>query len=332
MGLPTFGYVAPETLQDVLSFLQEKGSETKIIAGGTDLLPSMKQGLFRPSYVLALQNVSGLSGMEFTKEAGLRLGPLTKLRELETSSVVAEHYPLLRQAANAVGSPQLRYMGTVGGNLALDTRCCYYNQSAAWRRSRETCLKMGGETCHAVGGGSRCFAVFSGDLAPALLALGASVTVASSRTTTTVPLREVYTGDGKGPLRLGADELLSGIHVPPPTPGAWSAYYKHRTRKAIDFPLASVAAVLVLDPGDKTCQHVRVALSGVATRPIEVEGLPALLEGRPLVSERVKEAASLAARQAKPVENLLGSSRTQRKWMIQAFVEKAIWQAVQSVA
>lgn len=330
MGLSAFRYVSPDTLEEALSFLDQHAGEAKVLAGGTDLLPSMKQGLFGPRYLVALQKVAGLRGIEFKKQAGLRLGAMTRLREMETSAVIAEHYPMLRQAANAVGSPQLRHMGTVGGNLALDTRCCYYNQSADWRKARETCLKVGGTTCHAVGGGKRCFAVFSGDLAPALLALGASVTLVSRAVTKVVPLRELYTGDGMGPFRLAGNEILSEIQVPPPPPGSRSVYHKHRTRKAIDFPLASVAAVVALGSGDKTCQHARMALSGVASRPIEVEGLGALLEGKPLDGELAREAASLAARQAKPVENLLGSSRIQRKRMVEALAERALRNAQQS--
>jgi 4-hydroxybenzoyl-CoA reductase subunit beta len=173
--------------------------------------------------------------------------------------------------------------------------------------------------------------VFSGDLAPALIALGAAVTLASPRGTRNLPLRDLYSGEGDKPFRLDVDEILLHIEVPPPPAAAWSAYYKHRSRKSIDFPLASVAALFVIDPLDRICQRARVALSGVSTQPIEVEGVQELLEGKRLDGERAEEAASLAARQAKPVENLLGSSRAQRKHMVQALVSRAIRQALQSI-
>jgi len=154
---------------------------------------------------------------------------------------------MVHQAARVLASPQLRFMGTVGGNLSLDTRCYYYNQSDSWRKSRPRCIKMGGEVCNAIGGGKKCFAVFSSDLAPALMALGASVKLLSQRGERTLPLYDYYSGNGAKPIFKEPDEMLVSVEIPPPPEGVYTTYLKYRIRKSIDFPLASLAAVLSVD-------------------------------------------------------------------------------------
>ena len=328
MRFAAFQHVAPESLDAALRFLSDHARETKVIAGGTDLVPSMKQGLFKPKYLMSLDGVEGLSGIEFDEEKGLSVGPLVKLRALETNRPIADRYPVIRQAATAVAAPQLRAMGTVGGNLILDTRCCYYNQSDFWRSCRPTCIKMGGETCNAVGGGKKCFAAFRGDLAPALVALGATVKVASPQGERTVSLCDLYTGDGAKPFRMEPEELLVEIRVPAPQKNSWAAYFKYRNRRSIDFPLASVAARFVLDPSGTMCRGATVVIGGVSSSPMEVTGVAGLIEGKGFDPRLAAEASELAAREARPVENVLGSSRAQRRRMIQAFVLKAVEQGL----
>ena len=251
MRLPSFRYAEPSTLQEAVAFLGEHGNQCRVIAGGTDLLPSMKQGIFNPAVLLSPERIPDLDKLEWDDQGGLRLGPLFKIRALESDGNILRKFPMIHHAARVLASPQLRFMGTVGGNLSLDTRCYYYNQSNSWRRSRPACIKMGGEVCNAIGGRKKCFAVFCGDLAPVLIALEARVTLLSGRGERTLPLADYYSGDGARPIVKEPDELLVSVDIPPPPKGAYTTFLKYRIRKSIDFPLASVAAVLSVDRAEK---------------------------------------------------------------------------------
>ena len=326
MRLPDFRYLEPSTLDEAAAVLREQGSECAIIAGGTDLLPSMKQGVLRPKGLLSLERIEGLDRIEFDSQGGLRLGPLVKIGDLEKEIPVLRTYPMVAQAAKAVASPQLRQMGTLGGNLSLDTRCYYYNQSESWRRSRPKCIKMGGDRCNAVGRGKKCFAVFSGDLGPALMALDAKIKLFSHNGERTVSLVDYYSGKGESPLTSDSQEILISIEIPPPPEVAFTAYYKYRTRRSIDFPLAAVAAVIRTSKKGKECLGARVVISAVGTRPQEVKEIGNLLEGEKLDPIIMEKASQLAFKAAKPVQNQ-GSSPEYRRHMVRLFVRKALEEA-----
>ena len=331
MRLPDFEYVEPKSLEEASRFLKEHGAESKLMGGGTDLLPSMKQRIFRPRYVVNLCALPGLDRVVFDGKAGVKIGALVKLRTLETDPVMRERYPMIVQAAEAVGSVQLRQMGTVGGNLSLDTRCYYYNQSDFWRKCRPVCIKMGGETCNAIGGGKKCFAVFSGDLAPALMALGAKVRVHSWKGERTMSLSEYYSGDGAKPLSIGAGEILTGVEVESiPKEGA-GCYLKYRIRKSIDFPLAGVGAYITLEGREGICGEARVVIGGVGMRPEEVKGIGELLEGKKLTDLLMGEASELAFKAARPIANAAGTPTYRRK-MIKILVQRALRQAARKGA
>jgi 4-hydroxybenzoyl-CoA reductase subunit beta len=327
MRLPDFQYTAPESVGELVELLRNPPGDIRVMAGGTDLLPSMKQGLHAPRTLVLLNRLAGLNRIAFDDRNGLTVGPLVKLHELETAAASRESYPALSRAAGLVGSPQLRQMGTVGGNLNLDTRCFYYNQSSSWRSCRPVCVKAGGDTCNAIGGGKKCFAAFSGDLAPVLVALGASVRLRSGEGERTMPLGEYYTGNGAEPFARKDDEVMTGIAVPPPPVGAFSVYKKFSIRKAIDFPLAGVAVVANRNP-DGTCRDARVVLGGVAPKPLEVETAAALLEGMRLEKDLIDQAAELAFKAAKPVGNL-ASTPSYRRLMVRELVKRALLQAQQ---
>ena len=328
MRLPDFEYLEPGSIEEASSLLAAQGDQAKVIAGGSDLLPSMKHRLFSPKSLIALDRISDLDRVAFDKKSGLRLGPMVRLHVLENHPVIVERYPMLRHAANAVGSPQLRQMGTLGGNLGLDTRCYYYNQSKFWRSCRPVCIKMGGETCNAVGGGKKCFAVFSGDLAPALIALGAKIRLFSKGRERVLSLDDFYSGNGADPLAKKPEEIVTGVDVPPPSKGAFSAYYKYRIRKSIDFPLAGVAACVEIDKRAKVCKEARVVISAVGQRPQVIEKIGELLKGQKLKAPIMEEASALAFNAAKPVANV-GSSPAYRKFMIRVFVRRALEKAAE---
>jgi 4-hydroxybenzoyl-CoA reductase subunit beta len=327
MRLPDFQYVEPKSIQEACLFLKDHSQESKIMGGGTDLLPSMKERILKPKYVVYLGAIPNLDRIEFDEHLGLRIGALVKLRSLERSRVVLERYPLIAQTASEVGSVQLRQMGTVGGNLSLDTRCYYYNQSDFWRKCRPTCIKMGGEKCNAISGGKKCFAVFSGDLAPALIALGSKITLVSSKGERRLPLSDFYTGDGAKPLAIKPDEILIGVDVPMVPKDAFSVYFKYRIRRSVDFPLASVATMLIFGREKKVCHEAKVVIGAVNTRPEELKEIDGLLRGKEFTSSLIEEASSLAFKMAKPVANA-ASSPSYRKKIIKIFIEKALRQAV----
>lgn len=322
MQLPQFQYVEPESIDETLHFLEEHGRESKLIAGGTDMLPSMKQRIYMPKYVVALDRLAELDQILFDDRTGLQLGSQIKLHTVETNDQISEKFPILSQAAGAVGSPQLRLMGTVGGNLCLDTRCYYYNQSDTWRKCKPTCIKLGGDVCNAVGSGKKCFAVFSGDLAPALMVLDAEICLRSFRGERKLPLRDFYTGNAAKPIAVESDEIVTKVVVPTQAKRSAGIYLKYRIRKSIDYPLAGVAAMLRLDGKDNICHDVKVVINAVGSRPTMVSKVSELMEGKQISGSLIEEASQLAFKAAKPIKNTAGSP-AHRKLMIKALVKKA---------
>lgn len=328
MRLPDFQYILPKSIQEASLFLKDHGRETKVMGGGTDLLPSMKQRTFTPKYVLHMEAISDLDRIEFDEKLGLRIGAMVKLHSLEKDSLILERYPIIRQAVSEVGSVQLRQMGTVGGNLSLDTRCYYYNQSDFWRKCRPKCIKMGGEICNATRGGTKCFAIFSGDLATALIALGAKIKLISYQGERNLLLKEYFTGNGARPLALDPKELLVSVEVPHIPKEVFTFYLKYRIRRSIDFPIANVAAMLILDGKEGVCREARIVIGAVGPKPEEAEEIRELLKGRRLESNIIEEASDLAFKIAKPVPNA-ASSPSYRKKMIKFFVKKILKQVLE---
>ncbi len=218
MSLPTFQLLRPKTLDEALALMARHEGEVKIVAGGTDLLPSMKQKLFTPPYVLDLRGVNELRGIRSTN-SGVEIGALTTLAAIEHSPLIRKDYPVLYQAAKTVASPVLRNMGTIGGNLCLDTRCLWYNQSLLWRQSCGFCLKKDGDLCHVAPGGKFCWATFSGDTPPALLCLGAEIEIAGAHGMRRTPLSEFYVNDGIVRLHLASNEIVTRVYLPESSAG-----------------------------------------------------------------------------------------------------------------
>lgn len=327
MRLPALEHLEPASLEEACRLLLEKGEEgIKPLAGGTDLLVSMKQRVVTPRYLINLKGLPELQRMEFDEDRGLRIGPAVTLRVLQAEPAVRQRYLALGEAAHAVGAAQHQFMGTVGGNLCLDTRCWYYNQSHTWRKSRLLCLKLGGEVCHVVKGGTACLAAYQGDLAPALLALGAEVRVAHAGGERTLPLEELFTGQGKSPHALQPGEILSEVRVPPPPPAGGSSYQKLRLRESIDFPLVGAAVALSLQAGDGAIQEARIFLTAVGSGPVRAPGAEEVLKGKPLSEDVLERAGEEAIRVAHPVANM-PTSPDYRKKMAAVFVKRAAREA-----
>ena len=299
MRLPRFGYRAPRTVEEAACILAGEGSRAQLIAGGTDLLPNMKRRQQVPTTLVSLRHIESLRKIS-NGGAGVALGATSTLSEIVRSPLIRERYTALHQAAAQVATVHLRNSGTIGGNLCLDTRCLYYNQSYEWRKAIDFCLKKDGETCWVATSSRRCIAVSSTDTAPALIALGAKVRLVSSLGEREVSLADLYNNDGMDYLTRRADEVLTEVMLPS-LPGWTSTYWKLRRRGSFDFPELGVAAAVKRAP-DGMVEEACVVLGASASRPV-VTRAAEFLCGRPLTDEVITEAAKAIARHAKPVDN-----------------------------
>ncbi len=321
MSLPSFEVARPKTIEAALQALNRYGADAQIVAGGTDLIPSMKQQLFSPRVLVDIKPLRELDYIRFDPEGGLEIGALAKITTIAESSAIARYFPVLHEAAKTIASPLLRNMGTLGGNLCLDTRCLYYNQSGFWRESLGGCLKKDGSVCHVAPGGKFCWAVFSGDSAPALVALGATVRLASPRGFREVALENLFLNDGMARLDKARDEMVVSVRVPPRSAGWRGTYKKLRVRQSIDYPLAGVAAVM-RKSADGTCLEARVALTAVNPAPRVVEAAT-LLTGKTYDADLVEHVAHEAICTAKPLRTS-ASTPEYRRQMVRVFVRRVL--------
>jgi 4-hydroxybenzoyl-CoA reductase subunit beta len=285
MRLPWFEYRAPATLGEAVRILAGEGPNAMLIAGGTDLLPNMKRRQMAPKMLVSLRNIPELRANGHALSSGTTL----------TQIVQKPGLPLgLRQAAHQVATVHLRNMGTLGGNLCLDTRCNYYNQNYEWRKAIDFCLKKDGDICWVATASKRCVAMSSTDCAPALLALGAKVRLVSALAEREVALKDFYNNDGIDYLKRRADEIVTQVEIPE---SGESCYWKLRRRGAFDFPVLGVAAAM------DSHGNTRIALGAVASRPFLVEQANSFLRNKKLTDEVIEEAAKLVASRAKPMDN-----------------------------
>jgi 4-hydroxybenzoyl-CoA reductase subunit beta len=321
MSLPSFQLLHPKTLDEAVVLMARHEGEVKVVAGGTDLLPSMKQKLFTPSYVLDLRGISKLRGIRNLPGNGVEIGALTTLSAIEYSQLIRSDYPVLYEAVRTVASPVLRNMGTLGGNLCLDTRCLWYNQSLLWRQSCGFCLKKDGDLCHVAPGGKFCWAAFSGDTPPALLCLGAEVEIAGPNGVRRTPLSEFYVNDGIARLHLAPNEIVIRVHLPESSTGWRGSYQKLRVRGSIDYPLAGVAVALKMRSG--RVEDARVAITAVNPAPFLVKDADALLVGAVVSQESAERIGDLAASTAKPLTTSALTPEYRRE-MVRVFAKRAV--------
>jgi 4-hydroxybenzoyl-CoA reductase subunit beta len=321
LSLPEFKLLRPRTVDEATGYLARYASNVRVLAGGTDLIPSMRQKLFEPRYVLDIRHIPELKGILRRIEAGVEIGALTTLTAVERSDFLRQHYPVLTEAARTVASPLLRNMGTIGGNICLDTRCLWYNQSLTWRKGCGFCIKKDGDLCHVAPGGSKCWAVFSGDTPPALLCLNAEIEIASPAGRRRVPLREFYTGLGDEYRKLNPNELLTRVFLPESSADYLGIYRKLRVRGSIDYPLAGVAVVLKRSNGHVA--DAQLAITAVNPAPLLVKGVSRLLEGRPIDESLAEAVGDLAARTAKPLTTSALTPEYRRE-MIRVFTKRAV--------
>ena len=326
MSLTEFQLLRPRSFEEAIHFMSEHAGNLRVLAGGTDLIPSMRQKLFEPQYVLDLRGLRPMRGITPHPDGGVEIGALTTLRAIERSEFLRQHYPVLTEAAATVASPVLRNMGTLGGNICLDTRCLWYNQSLTWRKGCGFCIKKDGDLCHVAPGGTKCWAVFSGDTPPALLCLNAEMEIASASGTRRIPLRDFYTGLGDNYRKLQPNELVTRIFLPAETADYHGVYRKLRVRGSIDYPLAGVAVVMKRASNGNGLAHVadaRIAITAVNPAPLLVMGASELLNGKNLDESLAEAAGDLAAKTAKPLTTSALTPEYRRE-MIRVFTKRAV--------
>jgi 4-hydroxybenzoyl-CoA reductase subunit beta len=284
MSLPEFEYIRPESLDELLSHLIRYGDDAALLAGGTDLLPRMKMGLKQPKIIISFSAIHDLAYVNQAAQT-VRIGALTRIYELEHHPAIVENYPALYEAALSTASENIRLKATVGGNVMQDTRCMDYNQSKEWKASFKSCFKSGGGICNAVKGGKRCFSTYCGDLATALISIGASVCLMSKDGEREIPLETIFTGDGRSPFSVRRGELLKEVRLP--FNKTMGGYKKLRMRSSIDYSLASVA----FSSNEK--EKGRLVVGALGPRPLtyEFSSYKAL---RPLVEKAYEDAIPAA--------------------------------------
>ncbi|MCI0434276.1 MAG: FAD binding domain-containing protein, partial [Gemmatimonadetes bacterium] len=270
LRLHEFTYHRPRTLGEAVALLRDHAGDALPIGGGTDLVPNMKHGLFTPAHVVALRQIAELRGV-VERDGELWIGPAETLTAVSRHPLVRRHLPSLAKAAGNVAGPALRNAGTIGGNLCLDTRCTYYNQTWFWRNALGYCLKKDGDTCHVTKVGKKCVAAHSADTAPVLTTLGASVELASAEGTRTVRVSDLFVADGIWNSVRRPDEILSRVRVPIPDASVRTSFQKLRQRNSIDFPLLNVAIAARFD--DDVIAEMAMVVSALGSRPRQIAGL-----------------------------------------------------------
>ncbi len=316
LRLPRFRYVSPTTLEEAIRLRTEHLDSSMYVAGGTDVYPKMKRRQFQPELVVSLGRVvpDGISNGN-----GLHVGAGATLTAVSEHPKVREGYRALAEAASVVSTPQLRNMGTIGGNICLDTRCNWYDQSLFWRTAEGFCMKTNADVvCRVATSSPRCLAVASADTVPALIALGASVHVAGPSGERVVDLARCYREDGIRYLTLAPGEVVTEVRLPP-SAGWRSTYLKLRDRNSFDFPIAGLAAAVRYD--GTTVAEARVAITALASRPMSVDA--SALVGTKLDDDAITAVADAVHKAARPMDNTSGTI-SQRKRASRVFAERAL--------
>jgi len=301
LRLPKFRYFQPETLSEAVEMMADGGPDAMFVAGGTDLYPNMKRRQQMPKIVIGLAQLQELRTIKGKPKEEVVLGAGLTLSEVFDDSRIQHAYPAVAKATALISTPLLRNMGSIGGNLLLDTRCNYYDQNYEWRKAIHFCMKKDGEICWVAPSSPRCWAVQSSDCAPVMVAIGAKVKLVSSSGERMISAADLYNDDGIRHLNKRPDELLTEIHLPP-TNGWRATYWKLRRRGSFDFPVLGVATCLRL-ADDGTVEDAKIILGGVGSHPIESAASEKVLVGKKLTEETIREAAEAAYRPAKPLDN-----------------------------
>ncbi|HEX6188729.1 MAG TPA: FAD binding domain-containing protein [Pyrinomonadaceae bacterium] len=306
MRLPKFVYRTPRSIAEAVKVFADAGPEAQFVAGGTDLYPNMKRRQQMPKTVISVMRLPELNQITGEGKAGIRIGASVTLTDIVENAIIKRDYPVIASAARTISTPILRNMGTIGGNLLLDTRCNYYDQNYEWRKAINFCLKKDGDICWVAPGSPKCWAVQSSDLVPVMVAIGAKFRLVSTAGERMVDAAEFYKDDGIDYMNKRPDELLVDIHLPP-TNGWRASYQKLRRRGAFDFPVLGVASYIRVSNGSGSdrviVEDAKIVLGGIAPSPVQVNESAQALIGHPLGDAQIEAAAEAAYVKARPLDN-----------------------------
>ena len=320
LRLHSYQYHRPGSLADALTLIGTHGEGAMLIAGGTDVMPNMKHQLFTPNHLIAISGLPELRGISIDNNE-LVIGAGETLMDVSANSLVQRHARALAQAAGSVAGPQLRNMGTIGGNLCLDTRCTYYNQTFFWRDALGYCLKKDGTVCHVTKVGKKCVAAHSADTPPVLMTLDALIDLASPQGTRTVAVQDFFIADGIWNSVRRRDEIVTRVRIPLPADSVVTSFTKVRQRNSIDFPLLNIALAADMD-GDMI-RDLRIVVSALGSRPRAVTGLDKVAIGKSLTAETIADTAERAFQQCHPLENIIVDPDWRRE-MVRVYVKRAL--------
>ena len=321
LRLPKFKHLKPASLSETLDILAKNCHEAQVLAGGTDLLVNMKNGLYKPKIIVSLNAFSELSYITKATDGSIRIGAGTKIVDLLENPLIIKNVPALKEAASAVASWHIRNMATLGGNLCLDNRCWYFNQSTAWRKTRETCHKLGGDICHALPGSKRCYAINSSDTAPILMALDASLVLKKKGHERLLPIRQFYHENGASPTMLEPGEILTEIQLPKTVSSCKTAFIKMSKRKGIDFAAGNIAACLRKNNNGEV--SLQIVLGAMHSAPLFLEKTGQLINESGLSEKSIEAAAMTARSELGTLTNLFNSAGYKRD-LAQALVKRAL--------
>jgi 4-hydroxybenzoyl-CoA reductase subunit beta len=317
-------YHVPDTLEQALALLSEHRAAAALLAGGTDLVPALKYRVLQAYHLVSLKRIPGLRHISISQHGDLSIGAFATLRDVAVSPLVRTVCPALAEAASLAGSPLLRNRGTLGGNVCLDTRCWYYNQTEAWRANRGSCQKAAGKQCYVNEKQNRCVALFSADTPPALIVAGALATLIGPQGERTIPVEALYSGDGLRPLAKAEAEILTKITVPAAVTRWGTAYIKYSVRDSIDFPVLGVAAAVEMST-DGTIAEARIAFTGAKAAPFRLPEVEVVLRGRRPPEEGDRALAQLVTRSIGSL--FLSEAVPHKRWLAGLLTVEAVGQA-----
>ncbi len=327
--MKSFNYARPRSLAEASSVLSELSGKGKAIAGGTGLVPSLNHSLYRPQTLVDLGNVEALRGIRETASGDVWIGATTRLYEVSASELLRSKHPVLADAAGKVASYQIRSMATIGGNICLDSRCWYYNQSTFWRKSYPDCRKVGGNTCYVVKAGSRCYALMSSDLAPLLVAMGAKLEVYNTGSSRLVAVEDLFTGDGARPNNLGPGDVLAHV-ILPKLENTVVSFNKYSLHPPVNFGLVTLAVAITTDPASKIIQGARLVYGCVDSAPVRCLEAESAISGTEVGQLDPAKVGAIAGKEI-TVYSSVNAGQAYKRQIIEWQAAEALWSLIRTL-